>query len=76
MQINLSNFPFLLKQVRAQLHLSQKELANELGASYWTVNRWENQQTEPLKLALRPFEKFCKQKMADGSLSLTSQSAL
>lgn len=70
MQITLSNFPALLKQVRAQLHLSQTELADELGVSFSTVNRWENQQTKPLRLALRQFEMFCEQKMADGALSL------
>jgi DNA-binding transcriptional regulator YiaG len=70
MQITSSNFPALLKEVRAQLHLSQTELADELGVSFSTVNRWENQQTKPLRLALRQFETFCEQKMADGSLSL------
>jgi len=74
MQFTLSNFPTLLKQVRAQLHLTQTELANELGVSFSTVNRWENQQTKPLKLALRQFETFCEQKMADGSLTLNDLS--
>ena len=67
-QITPSNFHMVLKQVRNQLHLTQTEIADELGVSFSTVNRWENQQTKPLKLALKQFELFCEQKRAEGLL--------
>lgn len=69
-QVTESNFHIVLKQVRNQLHLTQTEIAHELGVSFSTVNRWENQQTKPLKLALRQFEFFCEQKIAEGVLRL------
>lgn len=69
-QVTASNFHIILKHVRNQLHLTQTEIAHELGVSFSTVNRWENQQTKPLKLALRQFESFCEQKTAEGLLKL------
>lgn len=69
-QVTTSNFYMLLKQVRNQLHLTQTEIAHELGVSFSTINRWENQQTKPLKLALKQFEMFCEQKAAAGLLNM------
>ena len=31
-----------VKNVRTQLEMSQKKLANALGVSFATINRWEN----------------------------------
>lgn len=59
------NFPETVKEVRRQLALSQKELAQALGVSFATVNRWENSRTVPSKLAQRQFKLFCKQKKID-----------
>jgi len=59
------NFPETVKEVRRQLALSQKELAQALGVSFATVNRWENGKTGPSKLAQRQFEQFCKQQKID-----------
>ena len=59
------NFPETVKDVRRQLALSQEELAQALGVSFATVNRWENGKTVPSKLAQRQFEQFCKQKKID-----------
>lgn len=53
-------FPKLVKHVREQLGLSQEDLARELGVSFATVNRWENEQSKPSKLARNQFEKFYK----------------
>ena len=39
------NFPETVKEVRRQLALSQEELAQALGVSFATVNRWENGKT-------------------------------
>ncbi len=40
-----------IKQYRARLGLTQAELANRLGVSFATVNRWENGQTKPSPLS-------------------------
>lgn len=61
----------LLKSVRNQLGLSQEDLARELGVSYATVNRWENGQANPSKLARAQLEAFCDRKVREGSLDMT-----
>ncbi|MFZ0945633.1 MAG: helix-turn-helix transcriptional regulator, partial [Syntrophobacteraceae bacterium] len=43
-----------------KLRLSQQELANRLGVSFATVNRWENNKTNPSKLGRAQFEDFCR----------------
>lgn len=55
------DLPKLLKSLRQQLGLSQEELAKRLGVSFTSVNRWENQQTKPSKLARRQIEALCKE---------------
>jgi type I restriction enzyme M protein len=35
------NFPAVLRSVRAALNLTQEQLAERLGVSFATVNRWE-----------------------------------
>lgn len=52
------NYPSLVKEVRRQLSISQEDLARELGVSYATVNRWENGQAKPSKLARAQLESF------------------
>ena len=39
-------------QLRSELRISQKELAEQLNISVATVNRWENGRTEPNKMTL------------------------
>lgn len=51
-----------VKIVRAELLLSQKELAKEIGVSYVTISRWESQGLKPSFLAEKKFETFCKTK--------------
>ncbi len=68
MTIQQNSFPELVKNVRTTLGLSQEELAHELGVSFSTINRWENKQTKPIKLARRQFEAFCKRMIAEGKL--------
>ena len=55
------DLPKLLKSLRKKLGLSQEELAQKLGVSFTSVNRWENQQTKPSKLARRQIEMLCKE---------------
>lgn len=51
-----------VKKVRAELLISQKELAKELGVSYVTISRWESQGLTPSFLTEKKFEAFCKAK--------------
>jgi len=56
-----------VKKVRKQLNLTQKELAEALDVSYATVNRWENSQVLPSKLAIKSFFDFCENNFIDTS---------
>lgn len=70
MHLHHKDLPSLLKEVRRQLELSQEGLARELGVSFATVNRWENAQVKPSKLAMAQFESFCLKMMKQGKLNL------
>lgn len=50
-----------VKFVRAQLNLTQKELADALGVSFATVNRWESKGMTPQFLSENHFNQFCKE---------------
>lgn len=54
------NFPQKVKELRLQLDLSQEDLARELGVSYATINRWENNKSRPSKLGKAQFDIFFK----------------
>ncbi len=56
------DFAEKVKYVRSQLKLSQEDLAHELGVSFATINRWENGNYQPSRLAKKAFEDFCKEK--------------
>ena len=64
------DYPSLVKEVRRQLSISQEDLARELGVSYATVNRWENGQAKPSKLARAQLDAFCERMQAAGMLDL------
>ena len=54
-----NNYSDCIKRLRAKLGLTQQALADRLGVSFATVNRWENEQTKPSQLSwshLRQFE--------------------
>ena len=70
MQPDRQDLPALLKEVRRQLGLSQEGLARELGVSFATVNRWENAQVKPSKLAMAQFKSFCTKMIRQGKLDL------
>ena len=63
------NFAEIVKLVRQKLGLSQEELAQELGVSFSTINRWENGKTVPFKLARKQFEDFCVRMKEQGKLA-------
>ena len=48
-----------IKSIRKKCLLSQNEFANQLGVSFSTVNRWENEKTVPNYNALRKIKEFC-----------------
>jgi DNA-binding transcriptional regulator YiaG len=64
------DYPSMVKEVRRQLALSQEDLARELGVSYATVNRWENGQSKPSKLARAQLDPFCQRMKEAGILDL------
>jgi len=51
----------LIRELRQQLNLSQKQFAVRLGVSFKTVNRWENGHTVPSPLALKLIEQMIRQ---------------
>jgi putative transcriptional regulator len=62
------DYPSMVKEVRRQLALSQEDLAREPGVSYATVNRWENGQAEPSRLARAQLDVFCERMQEAGRL--------
>jgi len=69
------SFSALLKEIRRQLALSQEDLARQLGVSYATVNRWENDLSKPSKLAKAQFVAFRERMTEQGSLKLPERLA-
>lgn len=45
-------FADAILKLRIERRLSQTQLAEELGVSYTSVNRWENGKTHPTKMTL------------------------
>ena len=74
MKFTQPDYPLLVKEVRRQLSISQEDLARELGVSYATVNRWENGQAKPSKLARAQLHAFCERMQAAGMLDLAENS--
>ena len=66
MAIDEQHFSALVKEIRKQLSLSQEDLARELGVSFATVNRWENNKVKPSKLAKL---KFLVESSREGALT-------
>jgi len=57
-----------LKLMRHQLGLSQEDLAHQLGVSFSTINRWENEKTAPSKLACSRIEQFLSEKRKEETI--------
>jgi len=53
-----SDFPARIKRLRGRLGLTQGQLAERLGVSFATVNRWENRQSRPSRLAWEQIERL------------------
>ena len=54
------DFAERVKYVRTTLKLSQEDFAHELGVSFATINRWENGNYNPSRLARKAFEEYCE----------------
>jgi len=65
---NAENVLKSVKIIRKHLGLSQEDLARELGVSFATINRWENGQSLPSKLACSQFKVFYKKLLKQGQL--------
>ena len=59
----------MVKAIRAELKISQEDLARDLGVSFATVNRWENDKAAPSRLAKSQLKSFCKSKNIQESLN-------
>ena len=60
------DYPRMIKKYREKNFISQTDLANILGVSYVTVNRWENGHFEPTLKCKRELNKlFKKAKMVE-----------
>ena len=46
-----ADFPAILRATRAALNLTQEQLAERLGVSFATVNRWEGGGNKPQRAA-------------------------
>ncbi|MGB3495310.1 MAG: helix-turn-helix transcriptional regulator [Elainellaceae cyanobacterium] len=56
----------LLKEIRHRTGLSQKKLAERLGVSFTSVNRWENGRQKPIPLVKRQIEAIVREMGGDG----------
>lgn len=63
----------ILKEIRSTCHLSQNELAQRLGVSFATVNRWEKGHNEPSKIAMNAIKNFCDKNNIDFEKFLKDQ---
>ena len=48
-----------IQYLRKQKGYSQEDLADKVGVSFATINRWEQGHTEPTLITKAKFEKFC-----------------
>lgn len=51
-----------IKSIRRTVLLSQKEFAEEIGVSFSSINRWENNKAIPNFQALKKIKEFCDKK--------------
>lgn len=59
----------LVRETRQRLGLTQTQLAQELGVSFQSVNRWENGRNMPLPMVLKLIEGVLRQ-MGDRGIDL------
>ena len=50
-------------EIRSALQWSQSKLADEIGVSFATVNRWENEKSTPNRLAQEKMLAICEENL-------------
>ena len=65
--MNTVNSADCIKEIRVRLGLSQAELAQRLGVSFATVNRWERGHCQPSQIALNVVKNLCEENGIDFS---------
>ena len=55
------DYKYLVKQLRNKLIITQTELAELLGVSFASINRWENGKYEPTRLVKEKIRLICEQ---------------
>jgi len=55
------DFPRLIRTLRERTGLTQEKFAAKVGATFPSVNRWENGKTKPSPLALKQIEDLARQ---------------
>ena len=58
----------LIKAIRKEIGVSQKEFANKLHVSFSTVNRWENGHVTPNQLAIATLIELCERERISARL--------
>ena len=53
------DYTIILKRIRQQILLSQKDFADAIGVSFSTVNRWENGKNIPNFKDLKKISDYC-----------------
>ncbi|MCO5100722.1 MAG: N-6 DNA methylase [Burkholderiaceae bacterium] len=69
------NFPAVLRSVRAALNLTQGQLAERLGVSFATVNRWEGGGNRPQRAAQEAILALAAEAGVDGADTAASEAA-
>lgn len=59
------DYPNAIRKLRAKLNISQQELADLLGVSFPSVNRWENGHYEPTLITKVKLEELFKEHHID-----------
>ena len=54
-------FSQIVQKLRQRSGLTQTDLSAKIGVSYYSVNRWENQKTMPVSLALKRVEEILRE---------------
>lgn len=54
------DFSEAIKEIRQECYLSQQALADELGVSFSTVNRWEKAKAIPNYQTMKRLVAYCK----------------
>lgn len=67
-----SSYAERIKRLRAEIGVTQQGLAEELGVSFATVNRWENEQTKPSRVYWKNLQQL-EMKLAEESAEYSAK---